>query len=134
MRWNALLGLALGLGLAGAAAAQESKDETDTQDDIDIEAMLADEKPSADEATAAESEATKAPEPTAEQKADAESLSLVSYGARSYFDSEYYGHTLVRAERHLGHVDVYFITAEGKKMMAEVRPDNSIGKVERASF
>lgn len=139
MRWRTLCGLALALGLTGSALAQDSKDEN-TLDEVDIDALLADEEPkgsepATDDETAPEAEATKAePTPSDAQKADQESLGLVSYPARALFESNYYGATLVRAERHLGHIDVYFITQDGKKMMAEVRPDNSFGKVEKASF
>ncbi len=136
MRWITRIGLALALGLAGAAAAQDSKDEP--ADDIDIDALLADEEPKGEDPAEAEPEAeveTKS-EPTLsdKEKADKESLNQVSYEARAKFDSLYFGHTLVRAERHLGHLDVYFITQDGKKMMAEVRPDHSLGKVEKVSF
>lgn len=137
MRWKFPTGvaLALGLALAGPAVAQDAQDEP--TDDIDLDDLLGDDDPAEakPEAEATpEPEATPKPEPTDAEKADKESLSLVSYEARAHFDSQYFGHTLVRAERHLGHVDVFFITQDGKKMMAEVRPDGSLGKVEKASF
>ncbi len=134
MRWISRIGMALALGLAGSAAAQDSKDEP--TDDIDIDALLGDEEPKGEEPDAAEPEPEVKAEPTVsdKEKADKASLDQVSYEARAKFDSEYFGHTLVRAERHQGHLDVFFITEDGKKMMAEVRPDHTLGKVGKASF
>ena len=72
------------------------------------------------------------PEATNDANANQKSLDALPYVIRASMSSLYSGSTLIRAERHGGHYDVWFKNVDGKHMMAEVRPDGTLGKVEES--